>query len=236
MIVACPSCATRYDLPPGSGAEDGAVIRCAACHHSWIESSAIEITDLAHHSDALIADHSEDDGEVARIAGEARRARARFEERRRRRRRRLSGWAGLAAACALPLAVAIALPDRVVAMAPAMMRLYEAAGVQVNVRGFDIRNVVNQSFITDGTAVLAIRGDIVNVAGAARKVPSMRFVLRAADGSQVYAWTLASVGTKPLGAGEATGFVTRITAPPQEAENIEIRFVRSDELATTARP
>ena len=34
----------------------------------------------------------------------------------------------------------------------------------------------------------------------------------------------------------ATNVVTRITAPPQEAESIEIRFARSDELATTARP
>jgi hypothetical protein len=64
----------------------------------------------------------------------------------------------------------------------------------------------------------------------------MRFVLRAADGSEVYAWTLASLGTRALGTGAATNFVTRITTPPPEAESIEIRFARHDELGTTARP
>jgi predicted Zn finger-like uncharacterized protein len=236
MIVACPSCATRYDLPPGSGAEDGAMIRCAACHHSWIEGRAVEITELVHHPVSLIEDHSEDDREVARIADEARQARARFEARRRQRRRRLAGWAGLAAASALPIAAAMALPDRVVGMAPAMMYLYEAAGVPVNVRGFEIRNVENQSFAKDGVQVLAIKGNIINITGTARKVPSMRFVLRGPDKRELYAWTLASVGTKALEAGEATSFVTRVAAPPQEAENIEIRFARRDELATTARP
>ena len=45
MIVSCPSCATRYDLPDNDSAADGSVIRCASCGHSWIESSAIEIVD-----------------------------------------------------------------------------------------------------------------------------------------------------------------------------------------------
>ncbi len=236
MIVACPSCATRYDLPPGSGAEDGAVIRCTTCNHSWIEASAVDITEIAHHPLALIEDHSAVDDEVARIAEEARQARLRFEERRRAGRRRLAGWAGLAAACALPFAAIFAVPDRVVAMAPAMMRLYKVAGIAVNVRGFDIRHVVNQTFDKDGVRVLAIRGDIVNVAGRPLKVPSMRFVLRSADGHELYAWTLASVGARPLEAGNATNFVTRITAPPEGAENIEIRFARADELGTNARP
>jgi predicted Zn finger-like uncharacterized protein len=236
MIVACPSCATRYDLPPGSGAEDGAVIRCTTCDHSWIEASAIEITDLVPHSGALIECHPDVDDEVRRIGEEARQARLRFQEKKRNRQRRLAGWTGLMAACALPLALAVAVPDRVVAMAPATMRFYAAAGVAVNVRGFDIRNVENQFFDQDGTRVLAIKGDIVNIAGSARKVPSMRFVLRAADGSELYAWTLASVGSRLLGENAATNFVTRITAPPEGAENIEIRFARSDELGTTARP
>ena len=236
MIVACPSCATRYDLPPGSGAEDGAVIRCAACNHSWLEARAIEIEDVVHHPLSLAEPTSDVDDEARRIAEDALRARRRYEERRRARRRRLAGWAMLAAASSLPVAVAAAVPDRVVALAPVMNRVYSALGIEVNVRGFDIRNVENQKLIKDGTTVLAIKGDIVNVTGSERKVPSMRFILSAADGSELYAWTLASVGARPLGAGETTGFVTRIAAPPEEAENIEIRFARGDELGSNARP
>ncbi len=236
MIVACPSCATRYDLPPGAGAADGSVIRCSACNHSWIESSAVEITEIAHHPLALIEDHSEVDDEAIRIAEEARQARARFEERRRSRRRRLAGWGGLAAASALPLVAIIALPDRVVAMAPAMMGLYKRAGIEVNVRGFEFRNVSNRYFDKDGVKVLAIRGDIVNITRSARKVPSMRFVLRSATGAPLYAWTLKSVGAHQLEADGATNFVTQVTDPPDGAENIEIRFARGDELGSNARP
>jgi len=236
MIVACPSCATRYDLPPGSGAEDGSVIRCSACNHSWIESSAVEITEIAHHAVPLLENHSEVDDEVQRIAEEARTARTRFEERRRLRRRRLAGWAGLAAACALPVAAIVAVPDRVVAMAPAMMGLYKKAGIAVNVRGFEFRNISNRYIDKDGVKVLAIKGEIINVSGAARKVPSLRFVLRSATGAQLYAWTLKSVGAHPVDADGATNFVTRVTDPPEGAENIEIRFARADELGSNRRP
>lgn len=236
MIVACPNCATRYDLPPGNGAEDGAVIRCTACNHSWIESSAVDVTEFAHHPIALIEDHSEVDDQVRRIAEEARQCRARFKERRRLKRRRLAGWAGLAAACALPVAAIVAVPDRVVAMAPAMMGLYKTAGIEVNVRGFAFRNISNRYFGKDGVKVLAIRGNIVNIAGSPRTVPSMRFVLRSASGARLYAWTLQSVGAHPIGSGGATNFVTRITDPPEGAEKIEIRFARADELGSNARP
>ena len=42
MIVSCPSCATTYELPPGETPADGAVIRCSACGHSWLEATAQE--------------------------------------------------------------------------------------------------------------------------------------------------------------------------------------------------
>lgn len=236
MIVACPSCATRYDLPPGSGAEDGAVIRCAACGHSWLEARAVEIEDVPAPRLGLAEPQCDVDDEARRIAEEAIEARRRYHERRRARRQRFAGWMALAAASALPVAVAAAVPDRVVAVAPVMVRVYAALGIEVNVRGFDIRNVENQKLIKDGTTVLAIKGDIVNVTRWERKVPSMRFVLSAADGRELYAWTLTSVGARPLGPGEATSFVTRIAAPPDKAENIEIRFARDDELGSNARP
>jgi len=212
------------------------MIRCSACNHSWIESSAVDVTEIAHEAVPLLEDHSHDDDEVQRIADEARQTRARFEQRRRLRRRRLAGWAGLAAACALPLAVIAAAPDRVVAMAPAMMGLYKRAGIAVNVRGFEFRNVSNRYFDKDGVKVLAIRGDIVNITRSARKVPSMRFVLRSPGGAELYAWTLKSVGAHPLEAGGATNFVTRVTDPPEGAKNIEIRFARAGELGSNARP
>jgi predicted Zn finger-like uncharacterized protein len=236
MIIACPSCATRYDLPPGAGTEDGTVIRCAACNHSWLEARAVEIEAVAHEPLALADGTGDLEHEARRIAEDSAAARRRFEERRGVRRRRRAGWAMLILAATLPVAVVAAVPDRLVAVAPAMANLYGAVGIQVNPRGFDIRNVENQKLVKDGTTVLAIRGDIVNISRFERKVPSLRFVLRDAGGRELYAWTLASVGARPLKAGEMTNFVTRVAAPPEEADNIEIRFARDDELGSNARP
>ncbi len=44
MIVVCPSCATRYDLPATAGPA-GSIVRCRACNHSWLEGAAVEVVD-----------------------------------------------------------------------------------------------------------------------------------------------------------------------------------------------
>jgi hypothetical protein len=82
--------------------------------------------------------------------------------------------------------------------------------------------------------VLAIKGEIVNVAGSERKIPWLLFQLAADDGAEVYRWTLDS-GTRPLKSGEATSFVTRVASPPEQASNILIRFAHADEISPAQR-
>ncbi|MGH6821659.1 MAG: zinc-ribbon domain-containing protein, partial [Methylocella sp.] len=43
MIISCPSCATRYDMPASRIAAEGTMIKCAACGQSWLEGRAIEV-------------------------------------------------------------------------------------------------------------------------------------------------------------------------------------------------
>jgi predicted Zn finger-like uncharacterized protein len=45
MIVVCPTCATHHDVPQNHLDLDGAMIRCAVCGHSWIESRAVSVID-----------------------------------------------------------------------------------------------------------------------------------------------------------------------------------------------
>ncbi len=256
MIISCPSCATRYDLPARQIAADGSVIRCASCGHSWLEASAIEVIDISPEpvlqlsapvsggsNLPAVADTAADfddgidfDYESRRIAEAAARAERDFAERRRARRARAAGWSGLGAAIAATLGALYLFPAQVVRYAPGAAIAYEKIGMPVNVHGFEIRNVVQQHLLSDGTRVLALRGEVANVSGAERKVPALRFVMKDAGRRQVYAWTLNGVATKALPADQTTTFVTRLAEPPETADEVEISFAGAGEIGSNAAP
>ncbi|CAN5245297.1 zinc-ribbon domain-containing protein [soil metagenome] len=232
MIVACPSCATRYDLPAQRFEGGGAMVRCSSCGHSWIESRASEIIDVP----ALLAlpgPNSEPDRDVERLLEATRAAQQKFAEARARRRSQVRRWTAFAAALAIPFLFAAGFPELVVRTAPAAMALYERAGIPVNIYGLDFRRVEQQHMLVDGTIVLAVKGEIVNVAGNERKVPALRFILRDGAKKEVYAWTLDSA-VRPLRTGEVTNFVTRVASPPETAKDLEIRFARLEEIGSSA--
>jgi len=234
-IVSCPSCGETYELPGGHGAADGSIIRCSGCGHSWLEARAVEVIEnlpaVVEEEDAVDLDR-----EAMRIAEAATRLAARRSAARTRRRAALRGWALLAAAVAAPLGVATAFPERVVRAAPATALLYAKAGIEINIRGLEIRNARSQLTTVDDTKVLAVKGEIVNVSSSPAKVPSMRFALRDGSKSEVYSWTLASVGGRTLEPGQATSFVTRIAEPPEGSQDVEIRFARAEEITVNAGP
>jgi len=237
MIVACPSCATRYDFPASRFSGRDTMVRCAECGHSWIESRAVEVIDVPSRSALPVAIEADPDAdrEVKRLVDASRAAREKFEAGRQARLRRLRGWAAFAAAIAAPFVLALIFPEEVVRAAPVTAKLYEQVGIPVNVYGLEIRRIVEQHMIVGGTRVLAIKGDIVNVSGSERKVPSLRFILNDASLKEVYAWTVDS-SVRPLRPGEATGFTTRVASPPAGADVVQIRFARRDEIGSNAAP
>ena len=239
MIATCPSCATRQAVPRGGADADGSVMRCTACGHGWIEASAVDMTVIEDLSMPLaVVDAATPDvmAEARRIARAARLAGEQAARRRQARLAALRGWAALAASVAATLGLLATFPEAVVRAAPAAAAFYEKAGIAVNLRGFEIGNVVQQMLLADGEPVLAVRGEVANVSGGDLKVPALRFVIADADGRPVHAWTLNAVATRPLAAGEKTSFVTRLAAPPEAGETIEIRFARADEMGSNARP
>jgi hypothetical protein len=109
------------------------------------------------------------------------------------------------------------------------VRLFSGLGMNVNIYGLELRRVEQQHVIVEGTRVISIKGEIVNVSDHDRKVPSLRFTLQNNAQGAVYAWTLDS-GIRPLRPGEMTTFTTRVASPPPMAENVQIRFAHADEI------
>lgn len=175
------------------------------------------------------------DPDIRRLLAAGRQAEASFNHRRKRRWTRLACWLGLAVLAVVPGAILAAMPDRVVAALPAAAALYQTAGHAVNVYGLEIRSVDVQNLLLDGQRVMSIRGEIVNVSPFSRKIPWLRFGLRAANGREVYQWQL-DTETRPLRPGEARSFTTRLAAPPEAADRIEIRFAHADEIGSNTTP
>jgi hypothetical protein len=210
------------------------------CGQGWVENRAIEVIDtVAYEAPPPALIEETDDSittelEFRRLAEAAHVAEERFAEKKRRRRRELKGWCALAASVALPMMIAVSVPQRVAEAFPPAARLYVLGGVDVNVRGLEFRNVGQTHTFADGTRVLAVQGEIVNVGHSDLRIPTLKFILNDAAGKPVYDWTL-NAATRPIKPGEVTTFVTRVASPPEPATGIEIRFTDSRDSSTNSR-
>lgn len=236
MIIACPSCTTRLDLPAHRREGDAGIIRCPSCGHGWLEASAIEIAaEPALTVPLAIENQSLPDTEIQHLVLVSRQAQKAFDLRRRRRRSVAVAWLSLALLSVSPAAIALAVPEKVVAALPSTIGLYDWLGREVNIYGLEIRGVELQHLLLEGQRVVAIKGSLVNVSGINRKIPWLRFGLLSGDRTEVYHWQL-DTQSRPLKPGETTNFVTRIASPPETARMVEIRFARADEIGSNAMP
>lgn len=232
MIIRCPSCTTRFDLPASRFDADGTMIKCSVCGHDWIEGRAIEVSrETVTQLPAIYEPGFEPDHEIRRLVDATRDAQEAFAAIRKRRRGLAFAWAGLALVATTPVAFALAFPEVVVQAAPATISAYRALGQNVNIYGLAIRNVEMQHLVVDGKKIIAIKGDVVNVSSRNRKIPWLRFGLKDGEKTEVYTWQL-DTAARPLNPGESTGFVTRIASPPETAGEVEIRFARAGEIGS----
>ena len=232
MIIRCPSCTTRFDLPASRFDADGTMIKCSVCGHDWIEGRAIEISrQPLPQLPALVQPGYEPDFEIRRLVDATREAHESFAARRRKRRITVAAWFGLALLGSTPAVYALAFPESVVTTAPAAIAVYDWMGRKVNIYGLAIRKVEMQHLLVEGKRVISIRGEIANVSSSPRKIPWLRFGLKDASHREVYSWQL-DTNARPLNPGENTNFVTRIASPPETAGEVEIRFAREDEIGS----
>jgi predicted Zn finger-like uncharacterized protein len=130
---------------------------------------------------------------------------------------------------ALSIALVVWRGD-VVRLLPQTASFYKLVGLEVNLRGLSFKDVKVATETVDGKPVLVIEGSIVSVTKKAVDLPRLRFSVRDAQGTEIYAWNtlLEQTTLKP---GERMAFKSRLASPPPEGRNIDIRFFNRRDLA-----
>jgi zinc-ribbon domain len=232
MIVCCPSCSTRYNLP--AMASGPMMLTCRSCGHRWREAETIDAIDISdaplRRLPSVIEHDDAPDIEASRLAQLARNAQEEHLQQQFKRRRKLQQWAVFGSFVLAPFIAAAAMPETVVNAAPISIKAYQALGYDINLYGLEVRGVEREHIIMDGQRILAVKGVIANVDADVRKIPWLRFALTGPSGEELYSWTLDTSSKPLLRSGETTSFVTRISAPPEAAQNLQIRFARHDEI------
>lgn len=121
----------------------------------------------------------------------------------------------------------------VVRLMPQTAAFYKTIGLEVNLRGLSFRDVKLGSEIVEGKPVLIIEGEIVDDLKKPLEIPRLRFVVRDAKGTAVYAWN-AAPEQSVIQPGERVAFRSRLAQPPAEAHSIDVRFLHKRDLAAGA--
>jgi len=134
-----------------------------------------------------------------------------------------------AAMAALMVALVVWRAD-VVRLMPQTASFYKLVGLEVNLRGLSFKDLKVATETVDGKPVLVIEGMIVSTTKKAVDLPRLRFSVRDAQGTEIYAWN-AVLEQAVLKPGERAAFKSRLASPPPEGRNIDIRFFNRRDLA-----
>jgi predicted Zn finger-like uncharacterized protein len=144
-----------------------------------------------------------------------------------------NAFISLSTACAamgaLVLALVIWRVD-VVRLLPQTATFYRMVGLEVNLRGLSFKDVKITTETVEGKPVLVIEGVIVGEAKKPVELPRLRFSVRDAQGTEIYAWN-AVLEQPVLKPGERAWFKSRLASPPPEGRNIDVRFFSRRDIA-----
>ncbi len=126
---------------------------------------------------------------------------------------------------ALSAMAVIGARGTVVRFAPRTAVLFEALGLQVNLKGLSIDRV-NAKILADGDRrILVVEGDLVNSGDRAEAARPLAVSVRGADGQQLYTWTTRAP-QQEVGVSDRAAFVARLAAPPADAASVVVEFDR----------
>lgn len=255
MIISCPACSTRYQVDPAGFMPKGRKVRCAKCGDTWHQDPPKDLPKTLDAGDEVRDESAKapvppppapasatDDGvgdgagedEAAASAGSkavaARRMASFSKALTRWRLAQVAGFAALGLFVMGTLYLVYAYKDDLVAAWPATASLYALLNEPVHPQGMEFQNVEYEHQYENGMPVLAITGEVVNVGGGRQSVPRVRVGLRDESQNELYAWTFA-VPEATLEPQETAEFVTRLSSPPLDAHDLEIRFLEEEQPA-----
>ncbi|MEZ5864783.1 MAG: DUF3426 domain-containing protein [Geminicoccaceae bacterium] len=219
MIITCPSCATRYTIPPESLGAEGRMVRCTACGHRWF---------VGHEPPAPaepeVPPPPLDDAPPLPPATEARPGQQPAGS-----TGATVGWLGVLLVLLILTGLVLGR-NEVVALVPEAGPIYQRMGLPVTREiGLELRGVVSErldeadSGATGERDRLRIAGDVVNVSGTERSVPPVRVALLDAARDEI-AVHLVEVPQKTLADGDSTRFELLLDDPPEAASNFSVTF------------
>jgi predicted Zn finger-like uncharacterized protein len=135
---------------------------------------------------------------------------------------------GCAAMGAMVLAIVVWRAE-LVRLLPQTAAFYKLVGLDVNLRGLRFRDVRVTTETVEGTPMLVIEGAITAESSRPVELPRLRFSIRDAAGSEIYAWN-AVLEQSFLKPGEQAAFKSRLASPPPGGRNVDVRFFNKRDL------
>lgn len=256
MILTCPECATRYFVDDEKVGPEGRSVKCASCGHRWTAKKPprerIDLTPAAPADPTIVLRDQGDYGatehepeplapppaEVSELPGEElpKVFRQKADNDRKAREAAAVGvvWAGMTAALAVVIAVAVMFRTDVVRIWPKAASVYAMTPFRVNPQGLTLENVTYAPVLQGGHAALSVSGLIRNVEDRTITAPPLKVVLLNSAGDQVGGKVAAPENPK-IPPGETRRFTLILLDPPSNGVRLEISFVDDPKAAGAVR-
>ncbi|BCW87725.1 hypothetical protein sos41_08550 [Alphaproteobacteria bacterium SO-S41] len=237
MIIACPSCKTRFEVNAAVFPAAGRKVKCARCAHIWhakgepggeapVAGPVAEVEPVAAIVAPVAAIHHDKPAVAADIPPEMVWANAELPQ----RRSRMATLGIVAAVLTVTAFCLVQFRQSVVAFLPMTGPAYAAVGLPVDTVGLDLKIEAHAMNDTahDGASTLVVTGSIANVTTEERPVPRIRATLFDKDQKELHSWTF-DAGIASLKPGESHDFRQVLAQPPTETYQVYAHFADASE-------
>ena len=243
MILTCPSCSTRYQADSARFVAPGRNVRCAKCGHIWFQTAPEAEPEPEPVLEPVVAPPSDPPSEPSApepltaaplssiLKPQAVETPPRPKKRKPQKDSVLADAIAWAALIFLAVTIgwaAVQYRQTIVELWPGVAPLYDVVGLPVETEGIRLTDVAYQHEVEDGQPVLSVTGKIVNISDRELPVPIIRVMLSDQDQHEIYHW-MFNTGVQSLRPGAESPFITRLSSPPPEARNLNIRFAEAGE-------
>ncbi len=234
MVITCPNCRTRFQIPPESLGDRGRNVRCSSCGHSWfVEPFARPAPPEPASVPAepgLLPENRRSEVpptppvELPPSPTPLNMALPREAGRRGERSGKgLIGWLALALLVLL-LVAAVVGRNSIVAAFPAALPLYERLGLPVTLElGLAFRDLGSSRRDEPAGSTVVVTGTIVNTAGREVRVPKLRIALLDESQAEIESG-FYDPPQQVLPADGTARFEIALENPPDEARDFTITF------------